>query len=307
VRLRQAADAMEGALSYAGLPTKAPPVAPVATSDIVFWAQGFGGWGKFNSDGNAAAVSRNLAGFISGVDTRVGANGRVGFAAGYTGSQNNLDNRGSANVETGHVAVYGGWSFGGLNVRGGADYAFHTISTDRSIVFPGFFDRTFANYDGSTGQIFGEAGYGFALANVAVEPFAGAAFVRVHTDGGAERALLAGLNFASTNFEVGYSTLGIRAASVLPLANGMIVLPRASLAWQHALGSVAANDVLAFQAAPASTFTISGVPIARDAAIVEAGLDLAINTHATIGVSYTSQLASNVSDHAAKGKFSWRF
>ena len=31
-----------------------------------------------------------------------------------------------ANVETGHVAAYGGWSFGALNLRAGGAYAFHT-------------------------------------------------------------------------------------------------------------------------------------------------------------------------------------
>jgi len=45
------------------------------------------------------------------------------------------------------------------------------------------------------------------------------------------------------------------------------------------------SDVLAFQVAPASSFTIAGVPVARDAALVEAGLDLALNAHATIGAS----------------------
>jgi uncharacterized protein with beta-barrel porin domain len=65
--------------------------------------------------------------------------------------------------------------------------------------------------------------------------------------------------------------------------------------------------VLAFAAAPASTFTIAGVPIARDALLAEAGVDLAISRSATIGVSYTGQIAGNVADHAAKGKFSWKF
>ena len=306
-RLRQAAAETEGALSYAGLPTKAPLLAPQASSDIVFWAQGFGGWGRFDGDGNAAAVSRSLAGFISGVDTRVGTNGRVGFAAGYTGSQNSLDGLGSANVETGHVAAYGGWGFGALNLRGGADFAFHTIATDRAIAFPGFFDRAFSNYDGETGQVFGEVGYGFALANIAIEPFAGAAFVGVHTDSGTERALLAGLNFAAANFDVGYSMLGVRAASLVALGNGMVLIPRASVAWQHAFGDVTPSDGLAFQTAPNVPFTIAGVPIARDAALVEAGLDLALNAHATLGVSYSGELAGNVTDHAAKGRFSWRF
>jgi outer membrane autotransporter protein len=73
-------------------------------------------------------------------------------------------------------------------------YAFHTIDTDRTIAFPGFFDRTTAHYQGGTGQIFGEVGYGFAFGKLTVEPFASAARVRLDTDvfseqgeGGAER------------------------------------------------------------------------------------------------------------------------
>ena len=75
--------------------TKAPLLAPAPSRDIVFWAQGFGAWGKFNGDGNAATVRRDLAGFFTGVDARFD-DGRAGIAAGYTGSRNNLDGRGSA-------------------------------------------------------------------------------------------------------------------------------------------------------------------------------------------------------------------
>jgi outer membrane autotransporter protein len=297
-----------GALAYAKSPVvKAPLRAPAATSDIVFWAQGFGAWGRFNSDGNAATVRRDLAGFFTGIDMRVAGDGRVGIAAGYTGSRNNLTDRGAANVETAHIAGYGGWSFGAFNLRAGGDLAFHAIATDRTINFPGFFDRTFANYNGHSGQIFGELGYGFALANIAVEPFAGAAWVRLKTDAAAERGGAAALNFAGTTFETGYTTLGIRAASMVPVGHDMILIPRASLAWQHAFDTVTPGAVLAFQTAPAIPFTISGVPIARDSLLAEAGLDLAIGRNATVGVSYTGQIAGNVQDHGAKGKFSWKF
>ena len=63
---------------------------------------------------------------------------------------------------------------------------------------------------------------------------------------------------------------------------------------------------LAFQGAGAP-FLIAGVPIARDSLLSEAGLDLAISRNATVGLSYVGQLARNVHDHAAKGKFTWKF
>ena len=49
------------------------------------------------------------------------------------------------------------------------------------------------------------------------------------------------------------------------------------------------------------------MPIARDALIAEAGLDLAIGPHATVDVSYFGQIAGKAQDHAAKGRLSWKF
>ena len=280
--------------------------APAASSDVVFWAQGFGARGRFDSDGNATNVRRDLAGFFSGVDTRVGTNGRLGVMAGYTASNNALNGRGSSNVETGHLSGYGGWSVGNFNLRAGGAFAWHNIDTSRAIVFPGFFDTATASYNGRTAQVFGEAGYGFAFGNVAVEPFAGGAWVRLNTDGFNERANVAGLAGVARSFEVGYSHVGIRAASMIPVGSDMILIPRVSAAWQHAFNDVTPDARLAFIAAPVP-FVVAGAPIARDSLLGEAGLDLAIGRNATIGVSYTGQVARNVQDHAAKGKFSWKF
>jgi subtilase-type serine protease len=85
-----------------------------------------------------------------------------------------------------------------------------------------------------------------------------------------------------------------------------MLVPRVALAWQHAFGDLTPEATLAFQVAPVP-FVISGVPIARDSLLAEAGVDLAIGRSATLGVSYTGQIARNVTDHAAKGKFTWRF
>ena len=297
---------LDAALGYAKPPmvTKAL-LAPASSRDIVFWSQGFGAWGKFNSDGNAATLNRDLAGFFTGFDARFG-NWRGGLAAGYTTSRNNPSGRGTANVETGHVAAYGGTSFGALNLRAGGAFAWHAIDTDRAIALPGFFDRATARYDGRTGQIFSETGFGFAFGKVAVEPFVRAAWVHLDTDAASERAATAGLNIAASALEVGYSTLGVRAASMIPIGYDMVLVPRASAAWQHAFGDMTPTTALVFQAS-GTGFVVSGVPIARDALLAEAGLDLAIGRNAAVGVSYTGQIASNVADHAAKGKFSWKF
>lgn len=64
-------------------PINPPAGAPVQSADLTFWAQGVGAWGRINSDGNAADVTRNLGGVFTGFDRRFGE-WRAGLAGGYT-------------------------------------------------------------------------------------------------------------------------------------------------------------------------------------------------------------------------------
>jgi outer membrane autotransporter protein len=298
------------ALGYAKapMPVKAP-LAPVRTPELAWWAQGVGAWGRINSDGNAADVTRRLGGFFTGVDKRFGDNVWAGFAGGYTNSAASVSSRmSSANIDTGHLAAYAGASFGAWNLRSAASFSFSTLGTDRSIVFPGFFDTAMAHYDAGTVQAFGEIGYGLTLGAIAAEPFAGLAYVHLHTNGFAETGGfgIAALTGAASDDDLGYSTVGVRAATTYTLENGVALVPRASVAWQHAFGNVTPTEALAFQSTGAG-FTIAGVPIARDAALVEAGFDLHVTKLVTLGVFYAGELGDNAQDHAVKGNLSWRF
>jgi outer membrane autotransporter protein len=289
-------------------PVKAPAsAAPVKTPDVAFWAQGVGAWGAVGSDGNAASVSRNLAGFFSGFDARLGEFSRVGFAGGYTHSSVSVGDRASsADIDTAHIGAYAGTSFAGINLRSGAAFAFHTIDTSRAILFPGFFDKSTAHYDGNTGQIFGELGYGLTFGHVAVEPFAGAAWVRVKTDSFVETGGLAALTGAGSSNSVGNSSLGLRGATSYLLQNGFALIPRATVAWQHAFTGVTPTAALAFQSNGLG-FAVAGVPVARDAALVEGGFDLRITPQAKFGLYYSGELATGAHDHAVKGNFIWNF
>jgi outer membrane autotransporter protein len=283
------------------------PFVPPPASPLTFWAQGFGAWGTFGGHGNAAIIDRRLGGAVVGVDRRFGDGGQLGFAAGFSEAKINVNARQSAaTVDSAHVALYGGQSFGVFNLRAGAAYAQHRIDTSRAILFPGFADRATANYDGGTGQVFGEIGYGLALGNVAIEPFAGLAWVRADTHGFTETGGPAALAGRSSSSETGTSTLGARFATSFALTNGMALAPRLSAAWQHAFDDVTPAAALAF-AGGGPNFTIAGVPLAQDSALFEAGFDLRLTPNATMGVSYLGQFAGRVDDHAVKGKLLWNF
>jgi outer membrane autotransporter protein len=292
--------------SRSAFPIKAPPVEP----QTVFWAQGIGAFGRITGDGNAATVNPNLAGIFTGADRRFGPNWLAGIATGYTNSNFSIaDNRGSsANIDTGHLAGYVGANYGNWNLRGAASASLSTLGVNRSIAFPGFSDTASSSYNALTAQTFGEVGYGMTFGRAAAEPFAGLAWVHLSTQGVAEGggSGIAALTGAGANDDIGYSTLGARAALVYLLTNNMVLMPRATAAWQHAFGSVTPTEALTFQSTGAP-FVVAGVPLARDAALVQAGFDLRITPRISVGLFYFGELASNVQDHAVQGNFTWRF
>jgi outer membrane autotransporter protein len=297
-------------LAYAadgnGFPVKAPGMSD-RSRDLTFWAQGLGGWGHTDSDGNAASVSSRFGGFLSGVDARYGDTLRAGLVAGYLRSDLNAAARSSsAGIDSVQLGAYAGGRLGAFNVRGGASYSYDSIDTSRAIAFPGFTDQTQAHFHGHVGQVFGEVGYGMTFNQVAVEPLAGLAYVHLHNGAFLESGGVAALSGSSVNENIGYSSLGVRAATALPLANGTVLVPRGSLQWQHAFGDVTPAAALAFQGTGAA-FSVAGVPIARDTALVESGFDWRFSPQAKLGAYYQGELAAHAQAHAFKGTFNWNF
>src|SRR5262249_8317371 len=174
----------------------------------------------------------------------------------------------SANIDSAYFAGYGGKSFGPLNFRSGAALAWHTIGTSRSIAFPGFSEQASARYSAVEGQVFGEIGYGMSFGNTAVEPFAGLAWVYLNTESFNETRAVAALGASGTQDDVNYSTLGARWASTYLMPNGMTLMPRASLAWQHAFGTVTPTALRADS--PDSSSKTPRSPSARPIATLEA-------------------------------------
>ena len=154
--------------------------------------------------------------------------------------------------------------------------------------------------------MFAELGYGMTFGATAAEPYAGLAWVHLDTASFTETGGVSALAGTGNKDDVGYSALGARAATYYVLPNGLALIPRASVAWQHAFGTVTPTAALSFQST-GTAFSIWGVPIARDAAIIEAGGDLQLTPQAKVAVSYAGQLADHARDHSVKGNFTWRF
>ncbi len=285
------------------------PAAP-ATGDTIIaaWTQGIGAWSKRSGDGNAGTLNGSLGGFLIGVDATFERTWRVGLAAGYTRASFDVDSRASSgHSDNVHVALYGGGQLGALGLRAGASLTWHAIDTTRRVAFPGVADRLKADYNARTTQVFGEAGYALSFDRVSVEPFAGLAYVNYRSDRINETGGAAALTGRRQAFDMGFSTLGMRAAATVTApSDTTVVTVRGTLGWRHAFGDVTPEQRLAFRTG-SDSFTVVGVPIARDSLLVEAGLDIDVTNYARFGLTYSGQFATKTRDHAVKGSLTLRF
>lgn len=285
-------------------PAQARTQVSASDSGPVVWSQAFGSWGSTDSDGNAAGLDRDTGGLLIGADRRMG-DWRVGLLAGYSRSDFKARDRASSvKSDNYHLGLYGGTQWDALGLRAGLAYTWHDIDTKRSVSLPGLRDSAGAGYHAGTLQVFGELGYGINAGAVRFEPFASLAHVRLRTDGFSERGGAAALSGRSENTDVTFSTLGLRAEYRLSASATKATL-RAALGWRHAFGDTTPVARQGFSAGDA--FAMAGVPIAKDSAIVEAGVDLSLTSNATFGFSYSGQLAGSSRDHGVKANLAIRF
>ena len=269
------------------------------------WTSAFGSVGIVNADGNAAELDSSAGGIFVGADGMVADGFRLGVLGGYTHGAFDASARNStASTDSLNAAIYSGFETGGFGLRLGADYAVHAIHTNRSVSFTGFSDTDQAAYGAQTGQVFGELGYKMQVGSASFEPFAAAAYVRQSTDGFTEAGGSSALTGQSDVVAATFTTLGLRVASTFELGTTKGTL-RGSLGWRHAFGDLTPTSTMSF--ANGDPFTISGVPLAADAAVLDAGIDLTLAKDVTFGASYSGQLSKSGFDNGAKANLNWQF
>jgi outer membrane autotransporter protein len=287
------------------------PVAVAATTvGLAFWGQAFGSFGSTDGDGNAARLGRSTGGFLTGGDAVAFDGVRIGALGGYSRTSFDVKDRASSgSSDNYHIGLYAGSQWGALGLRTGAAYTWHEIATSRSVAFAGFSAQDSSRYHAGTAQVFGDLGYRIdaghtAVGALAFEPFANLAYVNLSTGGFSETGAAA-LTGRSDSTGVTFSTLGLRASTDFRL-NGMAATARGSLGWRHAYGDVTPTSLLAF-AGGGSSFSIQGVAIAKDSAVVDAGFDVVVARNVSVGFAYVGQAASHAQDHDFKANLNWKF
>jgi outer membrane autotransporter protein len=274
------------------------------------WAQAFGNWSKFGSDGNASSVSQSSGGLFVGGDGAVGGGWRLGAAVGYIGSHNSIDDASSrTNVDSYTATLFGGRNFqagpGHVRFMAGAAYTWHDIDAQRDVAAGSLNQRLESSYHASSTQVFTELGYNLPLGDAyTIEPFAGLAWNQLRTRGFEESGGTAALHGSSNSDDVTSTTLGLRGGWEFgsDRTPGRLT---ASLGWRHAMGDVKPKQQLAFEGG--STFSVTGVPIARDAAVLGLGAEMAITRNTTAGIAYDAQFGGGNRQQSGVLKLAVRF
>jgi outer membrane autotransporter protein len=200
--------------------------------------------------------------------------------------------------------MYAGTSLGALGLSAGGDYTQHGITASRRVMTADFTDNARSSTAARTAEFYGNAAYRFAFRQAIVEPFAQVAYVKLATDSFQERDSLMALAVQGNRHAVTYATLGTRGATHF-VFQGDSFTAHASLGWRHASGDLKAGTSLAF--ADAGAFAVQGLPIARNALAVNAGIDVVVNKNVKLGIAYDSQIAAHSVDAGVRGSVSWRF
>ena len=272
----------------------------------VVWSRAYGRWGESDrADAGAASMDHSSRGVFIGADAPVNDTWRLGLLAGAGRTSVDIDDRdASGDSDDYHLGLYSGGRRGALRLTAGLGYTWHDIETDRRVAFGAFDETLRGDNRADTLQVFGEAGYRLDAGALDLEPFAGLARVHLNSDGSDERGGDAALSDDGDSTDTTFSTLGLRAATGLGVG-GVPARLHGTLGWRHAFGDTESEVTQSF--AGGQAFTVHGVPVAEDAAVVEAGLDLSLSKRATLGVSYSGQLADERRDHSLGARFEMRF
>jgi outer membrane autotransporter protein len=257
------------------------------------WFHAYGSWGDFDGDGNAADMNRDIAGFFIGGELVSDSGLVVGAVTGYGEANISVDDRASrADTSDAYLGAYVGLDAAGFNIRGGLAYMWRDVKTLRRVAFPGF----------DTFQMFADAGYGFQLGGVELEPFFQLAYVDIGSGSFTERGGSAALQ-GSGGADFWLTQLGTRFE--LGLGSGDLAI-RGSLGWRHVAGGGQNTPVnMNFAAGPA--FSIAGAPVAGDAAAMSLSIGGKVSKSIEIDAGYSGVAGDGVNDHGIRAAITFRF
>ena len=258
-----------------GISQRLRPGAADAADGASVWAAGSGSSARQDGDGNAASTRNHRQGLMAGADWSFGDAWTVGVAGGPESLRQQIRGRNATtDVDAVHGGLYAGFRAGQAWMNAGASYADYDVETERSIGAGTAWGQTLnSRYDAHAVTAFAEGGWDLAMDKLTLTPYLALAYTRLSTEASMESGGNAALAVAASKDEVWTTTAGVRAAWDISGGQRDAARLEAGLAWQNAAGELRADSRNQFVAG-SDSFTISGLPLARNVGIAEVGVSL---------------------------------
>jgi outer membrane autotransporter protein len=265
-----------------------------------FWVSPYGAWGHLDGDTGSSDLDHEIGGVALGADRALGQDWRVGVMGGLAHARSELDGFGSSARNNGYtLGVYTGGHWDAWRASAGVVYAWNDVDASRTVLaVPGFADAAQASYRTHTTEVFAELGRDLALGRWTLTPFARLAYANVRTNAFTETGDAAAVRVDGANVDLGSTTLGARGSVLLHRGDGTVVSLHGLAGWEHALGAqtpstqfVFSNDV---------TMTQTGVPLARNAMDLGAGIGVDVGARTRINVDYVGRFAKRAVSNGAQ-------
>ncbi len=242
-----------------------------------------------------------------GADYRYNEHFAAGMSAGYVNSYAKIDSHGGTLYgQSARLGVYGtvydDKFHANLYLGGAHDF----YDTSRSI--NAFSRVATASPSGQEFNMDATAGWDDKTAYAILSPFLGIAYDRLmlgsFTESGAGSLNLA---VAGQTAESLRSTLGAKVSRQFTVPDWFDLTPFASIGWQHELENQSRALTAQLASGGTGAFTVQTADVARDSALLGAGLDLDWTPGFTTRLSYQSTMRSDFSAMTFSGSMRWRF
>ncbi len=293
------------AMAYAPI-NKAPALRPIAvTADHGFFVTSGASFAREGARADAPGFKANTVNVLAGYDQRLSDSIVAGVFGGYAFTRGDTDGNGSnARISTGTIGGYGTWQAPTWFATLMGLYGFSDYTTSR-IALGTANDATFS---GDHYAIRGTVGTDIRVSGWVITPEIGLQYMRVMTDGFAERGGASALIVGSDSSESLRSSVGARFAYDVAY-NGGVLTPELRFAWLHEFsdGIRGINASFADTTLPGSFVTSTAAGI-RDRGVLGAGLSGKLAPLTVLSVNYDAIVGgSDTVTHQVMGRIKHAF
>jgi outer membrane autotransporter protein len=279
-----------------------------STPKLGIWAKTYGSIGERRGNEASSKYDYDTGGILFGFDGKVSNSLLLGIAAGYSGTEVDMDGlEETADVKSYQGSLYGTWLCDPWYVKAIAAFAYNRYSSARGISF-GEIDRTaHATYSGTAISAYAEAGYLLKINSIVIVPMASFQATRLTREDFRETNAGA-LNLQADREQASslLGTLGIRLKKDFRVKTSLLT-PELRAGWLHEFSGDGYVLTASFAGSPSAIFTVKEDKPVRDRGNAGFGLTWATGSNIDVYLFYDATFTGDRTEHSAYGgiRYQW--